>query len=154
MTRTILAGAVFAAVLAQQGLAAAPEKAKLPQVAVKLDLSHVPDPIPVGREATVKIAVTPPPGIALNRYPGITLKLDRSESLRTISNEAFVGSRDPIEDPDAFAFRRIDPLVLKLTPTRAGAQLSGTLTFFYCVKASGFCAPGKQTVQLPLRTAH
>ncbi|MBP7149758.1 MAG: hypothetical protein KBD01_19705 [Acidobacteria bacterium] len=153
MTRKILTGLALAAALAQQPLAAdpVPSKTKAPRVEVKLELSQAPDPIPVGREATVKIAVTPPRGIALNQYPGITLKLDRSDALRTASNEAFVGTHEPIEDPDKFAFRRIDPLVLKVTPTRAGAELSGMLTFFYCVKASGFCAPGKQEVRLPLR---
>ena len=29
-------------------------------------------------------------------------------------------------------------------------HVTGTLTYFYCVKESGFCAPAKKQIELPL----
>jgi hypothetical protein len=151
MRRSALAAAAFAAALAPQAaLALKPG----PAPDMKLAVVQAPDPLKAGQAGVVRVTVQPPDGITLNRYPGITLTIEKSGGVALEKTEAFVGTKTPIEDPAEFAFKKIDPLELKVTPARAGAtELEGTLVFTYCVKASGFCAPAKQKVKIALNAA-
>ena len=151
MRRLPLAAAALAAALAPQAaLALKPG----PAPEMKLAIVQAPDPLRAGQAGVVRVTVQPPEGITLNRYPGITLTIDKTGGVALAKPEAFVGTTTPIEDPAEFAFKKIDPLELRVTPSRAGsAELEGTLVFTYCVKASGFCAPGKQKVKLALNAA-
>ena len=51
-------------------------------------------------------------------------------------------------------FDTVDPLEFDLQVESSAPpgehMLSGNLTYFYCIKASGFCAPKKTTVEIPL----
>lgn len=149
MRRSILLAAVLVAALAPQpSLALKPG----PAPEMKLKITQDPDPLKAGTGGVVRVLIEPPEGITLNRYPGIKLVIEKPGGVSLGSSEAFVGTTTPIENPDEFAFKKIEPLELKLTPTRAGtAELEGTLTFTYCVKASGFCAPAKQKIKVPVR---
>jgi hypothetical protein len=110
----------------------------------------------VGGSSVVEVTVVPPEGIALNRYPGITLTIDDDARLGLADKVAFVGVKKPIKDVSKFQFETIPPLELKVAPkSRGGSErtMKGTLKFFYCVKKSGFCAPGEQKVKIPVRVA-
>jgi len=151
MRRSFLIAAALAA-------AAAPQPAQAlkpgPAPEMKLKVTQEPDPLRLGGEGLVRVLVEPPEGITLNRYPGIKLAIEKSTGLTPGASGAFVGTTTPIDDPNEFAFKKIEPLELKVTPTRSGTgEIEGTLTFTYCVKASGFCAPAKQKVKLPVRAA-
>lgn len=151
MRRPALAAAALVAALAPQAaLALKPG----PAPEVKLAVVQAPDPLQAGQTGVLRVTVQPPEGISLNRYPGITLAVDKSGSVALEKAEAFVGTKTPIDDPAEFAFEKIDPLELKVTPARAGStELEGTLVFTYCVKASGFCAPAKQRVRIAVNAA-
>ncbi len=153
MGRVLLALLLVAAVVSPHAWAIGkPEKTPL----MKLDVAVEPSPAKPGEAATVKVSIVPPEGIALNRYPGITLRIDKADRAVLAANEAFVGSKKPIKEVSEFAFTTIDPLVLTVTPQPGGGatrQLEGELKFFYCVKASGYCAPGTQAVKLDVPVA-
>ncbi len=121
----------------------------------RMDLKLAQDPprAAVGEDFRLSVTVVPPEGIKLNRYPGITLEIAKAPGIALSSKTAFVGSKKPITDPEKFGFHEIPPLVLrgKVEKGRAGTRyLEATLKFFYCVKKSGYCAPGEQKVRLPL----
>lgn len=121
---------------------------------LKLTVTQSPDPAQAGREFELSIAIVPPTGITLNQYPGITLKIEKAPGLRLRDAEVFVGVRKPIEDPAEFPFKTIEPLKLYATPAPgvgSPTTLEGTLKFFYCVKASGYCAPGEMKVKIPVK---
>ncbi|MCU0230442.1 MAG: hypothetical protein MUC67_03575 [Acidobacteria bacterium] len=151
MRRFALVLAALAAALGPQpGLALKPG----PAPEMKLLVTQAPDPLRVGQPGVVRVLVQPPDGITLNRYPGITLTVEKSSGVALARPESFVGTKTPIEDPAEFAFKKIEPLELPATAQRPGtAELEGTLVFTYCVKASGFCAPAKQKVKLAIKTA-
>lgn len=153
MGRSLALVVLIAAVAAPHALALGkPENTPV----MKLGVTVEPSPARPGEAATVKISIAPPQGIALNRYPGITLRIDKAERTSLEQNEAFVGSKKPIQDVAQFAFETIDPLVLVVKPEAGGGStrtLEGELKFFYCVKESGYCAPGTQKVKLDVPVA-
>lgn len=145
LTATLILAACAPQVLAAGGL-------KAPDL--KLTVTQSPDPGKPGAAVKISVAVEPPEGIKLNQYPGITLKVTPPAGLTLDSNEAFVGTKKPIDDPEQFGFKHIDPLVLQGKVGGGGTKtLEGTLSFFYCVKASGYCAPGKMPVKIPVKVA-
>ncbi len=142
----MLAAAYSPHVFSARGPIKAPE--------LKLTVTQSPDPGRPGQELEVRVAVAPPEGITLNRYPGITLKIDKAPGVALRDKEAFVGVRKPLDDPAEFPFKSIDPLKLYATPASgvgSRTTLEGTLKFFYCVKKSGYCAPGEMKVKVPVK---
>ncbi len=149
MRRLLVLLVLVSAVLAPQAAAFGKKPKKAPKM--KVELSVAPSPAKAGQPATVEVKVVPPKGIALNRYPGITLKIDKASKLDFASREAFVGTKELPEDLADNAFKKPAPLRFEVTPKAAGKRsFEGELSFFYCVKSSGFCAPGKQKVKLQL----
>ncbi|MDQ7005924.1 MAG: hypothetical protein Q9Q40_01685 [Acidobacteriota bacterium] len=131
---------------------AAPGSRKKTAPTMGIRVEQRPAAATVGEPATVQVHVTPPDGIRLNRYPGITLEIDKADALDLSTRKAFVGSTKPINDVSKFGFETIDPLVLEFVPKAPGEHvLEGTLKYFYCVKKSGYCAPGQQRVRLPVK---
>jgi hypothetical protein len=147
--RLAVAAVLFLAAPALPGLAGPATKVKAPDL--KITVTQDPDPGKAGQPVTVRVAVEPPAGIKLNQYPGITLKVTGTDGVTLESAEAFVGTKKPIADPAQFGFKHIDPLTLKATSGRPGARtLEGTLTYFYCVIESGYCAPGELKLRIPV----
>lgn len=126
-----------------------PKKPDSVNLTVKVEQS--PTAVSPGQTADLAIALELPKGIQLNKYPGVTLAVDKAPGFEPIEDKPFAGSREPIEDLDDFYFETFDPLRLSVTPRagRAGKRsIDATLSYFYCVKKSGFCAPRKQKVTL------
>lgn len=155
MTKWItLPALVFAVCLPQFALALPPR----PNPAMKVTATQSPDPAPVGKEAELKVLVEPPAGFTINRFPGITLKLNKDRSVTPAESTGFVGTKEPPGDevdPADYGFKKAEPIVLKLTPAAKGKalELEGTLSYTFCDKKSGTCYPGKQAVKIPLRVA-
>lgn len=97
----------------------------------------------------LRLTMTPPDGVMLNRYPGITLDLEQTGDLQLDAGSYFVGSREPITDLSQAYFDE-DPEIVISAQNRGEAQqeLRGELSFFYCLKESGVCAPATQSVRL------
>ena len=50
----------------------------------------------------------------------------------------------------AHRLRRFLDLVLEADAEQGSHELTGELKYFYCVSASGFCAPKKVSVSVPI----
>jgi len=126
-----------------------------PAEPARLRVSVSPETVAAGEVARVRLELEPKDGIKINRYPKIRLQVEPREGLVGAA-EAAVGNDAP-PPPDqvgANYFDRVDPVVLEL-PVVPGARpgshrIEGRVTYFYCVTESGFCAPSRSTVEIPL----
>lgn len=151
MRRIVPLIAIALAACAPQDAAGA-KKIKPPTL--KVEVSQSPQALAAGEEGEILVQVVPPEGIALNRYPGITLTIEDTGGFEVPESKLFVGETEPLDDPDEFQFETIDPLRVRVgVPASAGAgagEMKGTLKFFYCRKKDGFCAPATQSVRVPV----
>src|SRR5262245_381533 len=138
--------------LAATELAAAPKPLEEP-ARVVVEVS--PSPVAPGSEAVVTLRLEPVTGVKINRYPKIKLTVDAAPGVvegasAAIGNDA----PPPPEAMDSNYFGSIDPLELRLRvdphATSGNHVVEGRLSYFYCVAASGFCAPAKKPVQITL----
>jgi len=148
--------APIACLLALLVVTTAAASPKPPEMPATIDVAVAPTAVSAGESAHVTVQLEPIDGVQINRYPRITLKLAGRDGLAADA-EVMVGNSAPPEPGkmDANYFDRVDPLNLEIV-TDAGAPagthtLNGELTYFYCVKASGFCAPKKTSVAIPLQ---
>jgi len=149
-----LLAVLIAACSPQTTESAAKKKQKPPEM--RIEVTQSPEALAAEESGELQVRVVPPEGIALNRYPGITLSIEDAAGLKLDSESAFVGVDKPLSDPDEFRFEKIDPLRFQVTAPGSASpasdkQMSGTLKFFYCRKKDGFCAPGTQNVSIPVK---
>jgi hypothetical protein len=140
--------------LADPGWAGAPNPPKVP-AAIKVIVA--PEPARPGEAVTVELALEPIDGVKINRYPQITLDVPARAGM-------FEGSRvvlgdstpPPVERMQSNYFEKVEPLRLALALALAAQAPAGRheveakLTYFYCMPASGFCAPARVPVTIPL----
>ena len=126
-----------------------------PKEPARVEVSVFPEAARPGGETRVTVRLSPADGIKINRYPKIRLKVPGQEGL-ILSAEAAVGNKEP-PPPDRIEgnyFKTVDPveLTLRVDPQAPAGQhkVQGQLSYFYCVAASGFCAPAKVPVSIPL----
>ena len=132
-------------------LAASPKPPEKP-AEIKLDVD--PATVQAGGTIAVRIALEPIKGVKINRYPHI--KLSVAERPGVVSaGSASVGSNPP--EPDKMAgnyFETVDPVELILhvheDATAGSHDVVGKLTYFYCMPESGFCAPHRVAVTIPV----
>ena len=149
-------GLVSAAVLA---LACVAAEFAPPKEPASLEVSVSPDAVRPGAIAHFAVTITPKDGVKINRYPKLRLSVDERPGLFA-AGEVALGNDAP---PDLDAkdgtnyFDRIEPLTLALAVDGAAPagqhQFEARLTYFYCVTASGFCAPHRQAVRFTLDVA-
>ena len=114
-----------------------------------------PTPVAAGAEAKVTAQLVPNAGIKVNKYPKIKLAVAAKEGLVGAA-EGSVGAAapPPPDDLESNYFKSIDPvsLSLKLDPKAAKGrhEVPARLTYFYCVAASGYCAPARVNVTIPI----
>lgn len=126
-----------------------------PPEPVKVQTSVAPEPVAPGGTVTVTVQLVPASGVKLNKYPKIKLVVPAQENLLPAS-EAAVGNDagPPAGDLEANYFKTVDPvrLEMKVSPqAKAGHHVvPAKLSYFYCVAASGFCAPARTTVEIPV----
>jgi hypothetical protein len=141
----------FLAVAASAAAAGVTPPAKPAEVAVSVS----PVPVAPGAEAHVTVRVTPIDGVKINRYPQIKLSVPGEAGLVHAAQAAVGRSAPPSpEELKTNYFEGVDPveLVLALDPgARTGRhEIPASLTYFYCLPASGFCAPKRVEVTIPL----
>jgi hypothetical protein len=108
-----------------------------------------------GTAAPVTVRLAPADGIKINRYPRIKLTVPARPGL-VAAAEVAVGSETP-PPPDQLEtnyFKTVDPVQLSLH-VEAGASagkhdIPAQLLYYYCVAASGFCAPAKIPLMIAL----
>jgi hypothetical protein len=152
LTRTVplllvIAGGVALAAVQAPGIPAEP---------ARIDISVSPESLSAGGEAEVTLRLTPKSGIRINRYPKIKLSVTGVDGLCGMA-EAALGNDTPppAGQMESNYFDIVDPLQLRLPidgKARAGGHVvEGQLVYFYCVKKSGFCAPARLSVKIPLQ---
>ena len=155
--RTRIVSAV--ALLLGPALAAAPaaagSNAKPPAEPARIEVRVSPQEVSAGSESLVSLRLTPASGIKINRYPKIKLKIEAQPGLIGAA-EAAVGNSEP-PPPDRIEsnyFSTVDPVevALRLDPGASSGshEVKGQLTYYYCVAASGFCAPKRVPVTIPI----
>jgi hypothetical protein len=134
-------------------LASAPGKP--PAEPAKISIEVTPEATPAGERAEVSLRLSPIDGVVINRYPQMKLSVDAVEGL-VGSAETAVGNvkPPPVDQMDTNYYDVVDPLNVTLE-TDPGAspgrhEIDARLVYFYCVKKSGFCAPARLTVKIPL----
>jgi len=156
--KSLLRPTLFSALLlfAAGGLALAAVPNGPPAEPARVEISVSPESVSAGGQAEVTLRLTPKSGIRINRYPKIKLTVPSAAGL---SGEAEVALGNdgppPADQMESNYFDEIDPLYLRLAidqAARAGAhEIEGRLVYYYCVKKSGFCAPARLTVKIPLQ---
>lgn len=130
----------------------APAEEKEP---AKVEISVSPAAVAPGGTAAVTLRIVPAAGIKVNRYPKIKLVVAAQENVVDAS-EASVGnsSGPPPGKPEANYFHDVDPVRLDLHVAKAAKpgshRVAGKLSYFYCVAASGYCAPARVAVEIPV----
>lgn len=120
-----------------------------------LEIRVDPETTGPGQEVTVTLQLTPNSGYKLNKYPQISLKVPELDGV-VAAAAGSVGSKTP-PPPDKMDnnyFKTVDPLVVSLDldpDLKAGKyEIAAKLKYFYCVKASGYCAPMRQEITIPV----
>ena len=126
-----------------------------PREPAHLAFSDAPTPVAAGAAAEVTLRLEPAAGVKINRYPKIKLEIPAQSGLVQAAAAEIGNDRPPAPDAmDKNYYEKVDPVVLKLAvaPDAAAVehQVSGKLTYFYCVTASGFCAPARVPVTIPV----
>lgn len=107
-------------------------------------------------DAAVTVVLKPEAGIKLNKYPKIKLQVPAVPGLVGEASGAIGTSGPPPADQleSNYYHGGVDPLVVHLAVDPAAApgkhDVAGKLSYFYCVAASGYCAPAKVDVSIPI----
>jgi len=101
------------------------------------------------------IQIVPGSGVKINRYPRVRVEIPAQLGL-VLAAEAQVGNSAP-PPPDQLEtnyFKTVDPVKLKLridkAASKGGHEVQAKLTYFYCVASSGYCAPEKVDMKVPV----
>jgi len=133
-------------------LAAGPKPPKNP---AQISISVAPDAVAPGGEAQVTLELRPTEGVKINRYPKIKLTVPAAEGL-VGEAEISIGNDAPPKPDEQKSnyFAKPEPLTLALTlepdATSGRHEIAGKLVYFYCMPASGFCAPHRTPVTIPV----
>jgi hypothetical protein len=145
--------------LAVLGLALSPALAgpKSPADApVTIDVAVSPETVGAGSDASVTVKIAPKPGIKMNKYPKIKLQIPAVAGLVDGAEQSLGNPAPPPPDHmDTNYFHGgVDPLTVKLhvdpQAQKGPHDVRAQLSYFYCVAASGYCAPAKAELTIPV----
>jgi len=149
--KTLVLPIAVAAALALTGVAAT---VKPPETPAKITVDVTPHAVAPGGEAEVTLKLAPIDGVKINRYPKIKLRVPTQEGLVAETEASIGSSTPPPPDKKTNYWDRVDPLVVKLTLDDAAAsgnhEIAAKLTYYFCVPASGFCAPKRVPIKIPI----
>lgn len=121
-----------------------------PDIDLKIQVSVPKKPVATGAEGEAVVTLTAPSGVHLNRYPPIRLTLEKSPPLVFPQTEIKVGLEKMPEDIETNPFEKVDPIRVRFHVGNhdgdANVPVKGKLRFYYCVKKSGYCAPGHKDI--------
>jgi hypothetical protein len=135
---------------------AADGRAATPESPVKVAVTVSPEALGAGSDASVTVKLEPKPGIKMNKYPKIKVQIPAVPGLVDAAEQSLGNASAPPPDQlDANYFHGgVDPLTLTLHLDPAAAkgrhEIHGKLSYFYCVAASGYCAPAKAELTIPV----
>lgn len=128
-----------------------------PEVPAELDVAVAAEGVSPGAAVDVDVVLTPKPGIKINRYPNVTVKVPGVDGL-VAASEGKAGSDRPPTPEDMEAgrnyFETVDPVRLSIAVDPGASvgrhEVEADVRYFYCVTESGFCAPKKTKVRIPI----
>jgi len=128
---------------------------KPPKEPARIKVSVSPEAVSRGGQTEVTVVLRPVQGVKINRYPKIKLEVPGQSGL-VEEAEVSVGNASP-PPPDAKEsnyFDTVDPVQLELQVDGSAPvgqhAIAGKLTYYYCVTASGFCAPARVPIEIPM----
>jgi len=127
-----------------------------PAVPASFKVEVAPGSVLPGGEASVALSLSAADGVKINRYPRIRLTVPAIEGV-VAAAEGSVGNdkAPPPGKMDSNYFKKVDPveLTLSIAPDApvGNHDIPAKLTYFYCVAASGFCAPKTVPVEISVR---
>ena len=134
---------------------AAPPADKPPKEPARIQIDVTPEAVPAGGRASVTLQLAAKSGITINRYPKIKLTVPEQDGIAGAA-EVSIGNDGPppADDSEANYFDTVDPLELQFdldAGVKPGEhEFDAKLLYFYCVKKSGFCAPARVSVKIPV----
>ena len=129
---------------------------KPPAVPANFELEVVPVVVAPGSETTVLLQLSPVDGVKINRYPRVRLKVPGTYGL-VAAVEGSIGNdkAPPPGQMESNYFKKAVPVEVTLSiddhAPEGMHEIPAKLTYFYCVTASGFCAPKTVAVEITLR---
>ena len=150
-----LTAAVVSGVCAAASLTAL--SAAIPEIDLKIQVAQATGPVKAGSKSEAVVTMTPPSGIHINQYPPIRLTFENAPPVTFEPDSYKLGLDKMPDDPEKNPFHEVDPIKVKfrVAPHTADAKVAvkGKLKFFYCVKASGYCAPATKDVTFTVPVA-
>lgn len=149
----ILATLIWGGLFADGAAAGNP---KPPAVPANIQLKVEPVVVQPGSETTVLLQLSPVEGVKINRYPRVRLTVPETAGLVSAA-EVSVGNdkAPPPGQMEKNYFKKVDPLEVTLSidanAPKGMHDIQGKLNYFYCVSASGFCAPKTVPVDITVR---
>lgn len=131
--------------------------AAVPDVDLKIQVALAPGAVKAGSKSEAVVTLTPPSGIHINQYPPIRLTLESAPPVIFEPDSYKLGLDAMPDNPEKNPFKTIDPIKVRfrVAPHASDAKIEvkGKLKFFYCVAASGYCAPGSKDVAFTVPVA-
>ena len=125
-------------------------RAAIPEVDVKVEVALAPGAVKAGSKSEAVVTLKPPSGIHINQYPPIRLTFENAPPVTFEPDSYKLGLDQMPDNPEKNPFTTVDPIKVKfrVAPHTADAKVAikGKVKFFYCVAASGYCAPGTKDV--------
>ncbi len=123
---------------------------------IRVSVSVAPEAVSAGSDAAITVTIDPRPGIKLNKYPKIKLQVPAVPGLVGAAEQSLGNPGPPEPDNlDANYFHgAVDPLKVSLHLDAQAAKgthdITAKLSYAYCVAASGYCAPAKAELKIPV----
>ena len=123
---------------------------------IKVTIAVSPATVGAGSDAVVTVRLDPKPGIKVNKYPKIKLQIAAVAGLVDAAEQSVGNPGPPQADQlEANYFHAgVDPLAITLHLDAHAAKgphdIRAKLSYFYCVAASGYCAPAKTELTIPV----
>ncbi len=123
---------------------------------MKIGVSVSPPSIAAGSDTSVTVRLDPKSGIKLNKYPKIKLQVPAVAGLVDSAEQSLGNSAPPPADQleSNYFHGGVDPLTVTLhldaKAEKGPHEIRAKLSYFYCVAASGYCAPAKTEVTIPV----
>jgi hypothetical protein len=149
----VVIGVLTALIAADCTTAGSPEP---PAVPASFKVEVTPASVLPGGEARVRLSLSAAEGVKINRYPRIKLEVPAIDGV-VAAAEGSVGNdkAPPPGKMETNYFKKVDPVEVTLSVDPGAAlgdhDIAAKLTYFYCVAASGFCAPKTVPVEISLR---
>jgi len=120
-----------------------------------IDVAVASQPVEPGATAQLTVRVVPAAGIKINRYPKIQVTVPEVDGLVGASAASLGNPKPPpVDNPESNYFKEPEPVQLELhvsADAPSGAQEIGAeIKYFYCVAASGYCAPARSQFKIPV----